>query len=483
MAKDVVRYGYALLDDGNYTVSINDIDRPFTRLHKFYCPHCRNEMYATFGETQAPHFRHNGEKCTHSKYLHDLAEHVFYEEYSKCLNKGLPFYLELRIPRPCNKACVLKDDFDCREHYLFKTFDLTKDFTLISLETRVDLESSFRRPDILLESFDGNQLWVEIWVSHETEIKKRSDGRIIEIKVENEDDLNMIRQHKIIQSVGEDNAVRVFNIVADVADALFAAEEEPCYPCERYYCFEANLSGSKEDVIDDANTNLSKDYSYRIVLRLNWFGRHDSAGVDDGKQKISRFDLKNGCTNRFKKEATYLGKRIDSLIVSEWRKAVAPIIKAPAHPIRPLIKNHRKPSPQRPPLPSNPTQEDMEKMEWVDLGLPSGTLWANEDACGSISFEDARRIYGVYLPSNTNANELCKYCTKQWDHKTGALVLTGPSGKSISFRCKESYKSYWLKNYERGDRDYGQCFHIGQDKSFFINDKEVDSLIYVRLVR
>ena len=199
MAKDVVRYGYALLDDGNYTVSINDIDRPFTRLHKFYCPHCRNEMYATFGETQAPHFRHNGEKCTHSKYLHDLAEHVFYEEYSKCLNKGLPFYLELRIPRPCNKACVLKDDFDCREHYLFKTFDLTKDFTLISLETRVDLESSFRRPDILLESFDGNQLWVEIWVSHETEIKKRSDGRIIEIKVENEDDLNMIRQHKIIQ--------------------------------------------------------------------------------------------------------------------------------------------------------------------------------------------------------------------------------------------------------------------------------------------
>ena len=33
MAKDEVLYGYALLDDTKHTVSIDDIDRPFTRLH------------------------------------------------------------------------------------------------------------------------------------------------------------------------------------------------------------------------------------------------------------------------------------------------------------------------------------------------------------------------------------------------------------------------------------------------------------------
>ena len=44
MAKDEVLFGYALLDDTKHTVSIDDIDRPFTRLHKFYCPHCHNEI-------------------------------------------------------------------------------------------------------------------------------------------------------------------------------------------------------------------------------------------------------------------------------------------------------------------------------------------------------------------------------------------------------------------------------------------------------
>ena len=53
MAKDEVLFGYALLDDTKHAVSIDDIDRSFTRLHKFYCPHCHNEMYATFGEVLA----------------------------------------------------------------------------------------------------------------------------------------------------------------------------------------------------------------------------------------------------------------------------------------------------------------------------------------------------------------------------------------------------------------------------------------------
>ena len=199
-------------------------------------------MYATFGEVQLPHFRHNGDKCQHSKYLHDLAEHVFNEEYTKCLDEGLPFYLELRIPQHCNEACVLKKHANCKEHYIQKTVDLTKEYTLISLEARVDLDERYRRPDILLESLDGKQLWVEIWVSHETEEEKREDGRIIEIKIETEKDLDKIRQHKILQSEGEDLAVRIFSIDADGTDALFTDEEDlpiTSYPCEHYFCFEA----------------------------------------------------------------------------------------------------------------------------------------------------------------------------------------------------------------------------------------------------
>lgn len=487
MAKDEVLFGYALLDDTKHTVNIDDIDRPFTRLHKFYCPHCHNEMYATFGEVQLPHFRHNGDKCQHSKYLHDLAEHVFYEEYTKCLDEGLPFYLELRIPQPCNEACVLKKHIDCKEHYIQKTVDLTKEYTLISLEARVDLDERYRRPDILLESLDGKQLWVEIWVSHETEEEKREDGRIIEIKIETEKDLDKIRQHKIIQSEGKDLAVRIFSIDADGTDALFTDEEDlpiTSYPCELYFCFEAGKGGFKAEIIDYIKTSIGTDLSYRVILRLNWQGRHDSTAGYVGKQTTLE-DLRSVFIQRFysylDNGSLYLDKSYDSLILSEWKaegiKSKPIQIAKPYH--RSPYRPHSHPTPQASPSAS----VDIGDMEWVDLGLPSGTLWAKDDVGGRTSFMAARRSFGAYMPSRTNAYELSEYCTKEWNEKEHTLVLTGPNGNSISFHCKESNKSYWLDAFEHGDPEFGQCFHIGPDKHFWINDKEAYSAIYVRLVR
>ena len=486
MAKDEVLYGYALLDDTKHTVSIDDIDRPFTRLHKFYCPHCHNEMYATFGEIQLPHFRHNGDKCQHSKYLHDLAEHVFYEEYSKCLDNGWPFFLELRVPTPCNKACVLKKHADCFEHYIQKTVDLTKEYSLISLETRVDIDDHYRRPDILLESFDGKQLWVEIWVSHETEEEKRKDGRIIEIKINTEKDLDKIRQHKIIQSEGEDLAVRIFSIETDGDDDLFEDEEYISsikYPCEKYYCFEVGTGGAKGEVIDYVKTTISIDLSYRVILRLNWKGAHNGAEGSIGKQTTEN-DLKAICLQRYytsgKTGPLYQDKTYDSLIVTEWKsKSFKP---TPFQSSTPYHRPYRKP--QYPPtsLPSS-NSVDISDMEWVDLGLPSGILWAKDDVEGKMSFMGAKGSYGSHVPSKANAYELSQSCTKKWDESTHALVFTGPNGNTISFPCKESNKSYWLNAYEQGDPQFGQCFHIGPDKHFWINDKESFSAIYVRVVK
>ena len=485
MAKDEVLFGYALLDDTKHTVSIDDIDRPFTRLHKFYCPHCHNEMYATFGEVQLPHFRHNGDKCQHSKYLHDLAEHVFYEEYSKCLDNGWPFFLELRIPTPCNKACVLKKQVDCMEHYIQKTVDLTKEYTLISLETRVDIDDRYRRPDILLESLDGKQLWVEIWVSHETEEDKRKDGRIIEIKIDTEKDLEKIRQHKIVQSEGEDLAVRIFSIETDGADDLFEDEESISsikYPCEKYYCFEVGTGGAKAEVVDYIRTTVSTDLSYRVILRLNWKGSHNSVEGSTGKQTTEN-DLQAVCFQRYysygEDGPLYPDKSYDSLIVSEWKAASfkpAPIQGTTAY-HRSYYKPRYQPTP-----PPTPAAVDVSDMEWVDLGLPSGTLWAKDDVDGKTSFMGARRSYGSHVPSRTNAYELSECCTKKWDDNAHALVFTGPNGNSISFPCKESNKTYWLNAYEQGDPEFGQCFHIGPDGHFWINDKDAYSANYVRLV-
>ena len=398
MAKDEVLFGYALLDDTQQTVSIDDIDRPYTRLHKFFCPHCHNEMYATFGEVQLPHFRHNGDKCQHSKYLHDLAEHVFYEEYSKCLDEGTPFFLVLRIPRPCNEACVLKKHADCKEHYFQKTVDLTKEYTLISLETRVDLDERYRRPDVLLESLDGKQLWVEIWVSHETEEDKRRDGRIIEIKIETEKDLEKIRQHKIVQSEGEGLAVRVFSIDTNCADDLFLEDDLPInsYPCERFFCFEANTNGFSAEIIDYIKTKVTYDLSYRAILRLNWNGRHDSNIGIKGNQ-ITQEDLRDFFIKRYYSivyGSRQVEKTYDSLVVSEWKSED---IKEKTI-TRSAYRSSYKPSHPVPTLPVI-SVADLSAIEWVDLDLPSKTLWAKNDVTGQMSFGAARKAYGAHLPS------------------------------------------------------------------------------------
>lgn len=481
MAKDEVLFGYALLDDTKHTVSIDDIDRAFTRLHKFYCPHCHNEMYATFGEVQLPHFRHNGDKCQHSKYLHDLAKNVFYEEYSKCLDNGSPFFLELRVPTPCNKGCVLKKHANCSEHYIQKTVDLTKEYPLISLETRVDIDDHYRRPDVLLESLDGKQLWVEIWVSHETEEEKRKDGRIIEIKIDTEKDLDKIRQHKIVQSEGDDLAVRIFSIDTDEDDDLLEDEESISnikYPCEKYYCFEVGTGGAKGEVIDYIRTTISTDLAYRVIYRLNWKGTHNGKEGCIGKQATEN-DLKYVCLQRYNSSeetgSLYQDKSYDSLIVAEWKsKSFKPTS---------LQKNttyHRQNRPTHLPVSA---AVDISDMEWVDLGLPSGILWAKDDVEGQTSFLGARKSYGSYVPSKTDAFELNEFCTKKWDDSARALVFIGPNGNSISFPCNSSNKTYWLNAYEQGDPKFGQCFHIGPDRHFWINNKEVSSAIYVRLVR
>lgn len=483
MAKDEVLFRYALVDESQQTVSIAEIDRAYTYLHRFYCPHCHNEMYATFGEVQAPHFRHNGDKCQHGKYLHDLAEHVFYEEYTKCLDNGLPFYLELRIPRPCNNACVLKKHADCKEHYLQKTVDLTKEYTLISLETRVDIDERFRRPDILLESLDGKQLWVEIWVSHETEEDKRKDGRIIEIKIDTEKDLEKIRQHKIIQSEGEDLAVRIFSIDTNGADELFMDDDDlpvSSYPCEQYFCFEAGAAGFKADIIDYLKTTISTELTYRIILRLNWKGRHDSDGGHMGAQTTMEH-LRSVCIQRYysylDNGSLYLDKSYNPLIVSEWKAAnikPKPVpVATPYH--RSSLWRRNQPQPVSTPV-------DIAKMEWVDLGLPSGILWAKEDVSEKMSFRRAQKSFGAHIPSKSNAYELRAYCKIEWNDSSHAVVFTGTNGNSISFRCKERNKSYWLNAYEEGDPQYGQCFHIGSDERLRINDKDAYSAISVRLV-
>lgn len=349
-------------------------------------------MYPTFGPIQVSHFRHNGEKCKPDKYLYDLAEKIFEEEYLNCLENSIPFILEIHSPVNCFEECLNKQKEICRKYENIQTIDLTKAFTKIEKESHVNLDDHFRIPDILLSSEGGAKdihLWVEIWVKHETEEKKRDEGSILEIKVSSEDDLKPIREHRITVT-GKGNQARIFN--ADFPE-------------------ECVLKG----YIHDPKTCLDLEICPPST---------DKKIFSRQRQVLKRKDM----TPHFDKPV------------------------------------------------------DLSKTEWVNLGLPSGVLWAKDDEDVLVTIHKALQDYPDNLPSESDEEELREYCYRQFDSAKKEMIFTGPNGNSVSFKCTDKYTSYWLNEYESKYRDYGKCFHLSPDNSFYINNKDSNTPIHIHLV-
>ena len=85
-----------------------------------------------------------------------------------------------------------------------------------------------------------------------------------------------------------------------------------------------------------------------------------------------------------------------------------------------------------------PLDVQKDQTVYVDLGLPSGTLWAAEDEC-----KDGKRMYLPYvkasafnLPTEEQWRELLQKC--EWDYKyfnghDKRFVCIGPNGNVIHF--------------------------------------------------
>ena len=77
--------------------------------------------------------------------------------------------------------------------------------------------------------------------------------------------------------------------------------------------------------------------------------------------------------------------------------------------------------------------DDMKEKEftYVDLGLPSGRLWASENAEGYYTFDDAREKFGELVPKPEAFVELWKECQWLWDVKGRRMVVVGPNNNTI----------------------------------------------------
>lgn len=121
----------------------------------------------------------------------------------------------------------------------------------------------------------------------------------------------------------------------------------------------------------------------------------------------------------------------------------------------------------------------METLKFVNLGLPSGKLWAAEnikDEDGNeayFSFDKAVETFGDKLPSKEDWKELFEHCIHQYDEGRKGIVLTGPNGNAIFLPAKgfygddsKSYNvgkwgNYWSSSDYNGPRKYSAFFASG----------------------
>lgn len=72
-----------------------------------------------------------------------------------------------------------------------------------------------------------------------------------------------------------------------------------------------------------------------------------------------------------------------------------------------------------------------EAFTFVDLGLPSGRLWATENVPGHYTFDEAVKTFGELLPKATAMMELIEECKCTWNDEKRGWDITGPNGNNI----------------------------------------------------
>lgn len=78
---------------------------------------------------------------------------------------------------------------------------------------------------------------------------------------------------------------------------------------------------------------------------------------------------------------------------------------------------------------SSTTKAKVVPKGYVDLGLPSGTLWKDRNESGFYDYDEAVRSFGNKLPTWAQLEELKDACTWSW---TGSgYNVTGPNGNKI----------------------------------------------------
>lgn len=121
----------------------------------------------------------------------------------------------------------------------------------------------------------------------------------------------------------------------------------------------------------------------------------------------------------------------------------------------------------------------LDKSEYIDLGLPSGTLWSVKSVKGYYSFDEAIETFGGNLPARWQFCELIDNCECRFDDEKKALVCKSKfNGKMIEFPTLGllsydsgelyevgTYGCYWSRTLDSIDNNYAWCFDFYHGKA------------------
>jgi len=128
--------------------------------------------------------------------------------------------------------------------------------------------------------------------------------------------------------------------------------------------------------------------------------------------------------------------------------------------------------------------------EWVNIGLPSGTLWKSTNEPGIFGYYDATSRYGSSLPTKEELQELKDVC--QWLWTGSGFKVTGPNGKSIYLPAEGyrhfdgskygsgAYGNYWSRTPDDTGKAWELYFYRG---GIYTNSNSISEGLSVRLVR
>lgn len=111
---------------------------------------------------------------------------------------------------------------------------------------------------------------------------------------------------------------------------------------------------------------------------------------------------------------------------------------------------------------STDRQHAYDAQTWIDLGLPSGTMWKSHNESGYFTEKEAYNSYGANIPTKKQFEELITVCDWTW-YGYGYKII-GPNGNFIKLPAggwkdlqgntvDEGYNgTYWTRNYDDNER-------------------------------